>query len=323
MAAERNALKGPKIEEMTISRDDHVSSRTHRGSKNLIVIGVLEDDRGDDRRNDDLHQGSVAVKQFAHIDATPGKLPAKLGAIQYVAQFGQKRKVCNELDAPPDGKIYQEPRPAAPEQARFISSTSRTPSLRAVCRDLCFDFRGRHRQERRRGDRRTHGLHSINARQRQSFPQQCLNDARLEQSFMSSLPRQSIGKCYLDGGHGRPPSFELSRIRSASWLQNCAFFSPGHSHWEWIPNDSGPAMPWLVYILRCRDGSLYTGITNDLAKRLKTHAAGKASRYTRSRLPVTLVYTVPHRSKSSALKREAAIKRLTRRAKIALLARAP
>jgi putative endonuclease len=82
-------------------------------------------------------------------------------------------------------------------------------------------------------------------------------------------------------------------------------------------------MPWLVYILRCRDGSLYTGMTNDLAKRLKTHAAGKASRYTRSRLPVTLVYTEPHRSKSSALKREAAIKRLTRRAKIALLARAP
>jgi predicted GIY-YIG superfamily endonuclease len=82
-------------------------------------------------------------------------------------------------------------------------------------------------------------------------------------------------------------------------------------------------MPWLVYLLRCADGSLYTGITNDLPKRMKSHAAGKASRYTRSRLPVTLAYTEPHRSKSSALKREAAIKRLTRRAKIALLARAP
>ncbi len=80
-------------------------------------------------------------------------------------------------------------------------------------------------------------------------------------------------------------------------------------------------MPWLVYILRCRDGSLYTGITNDLPKRLKAHAAGKASRYTRSRLPVTLVFTEPQRSKSSGLKREAAIKRLRRAEKLALLAR--
>ena len=69
---------------------------------------------------------------------------------------------------------------------------------------------------------------------------------------------------------------------------------------------------WLVYMLRCGDGSLYTGITNDLPKRLKTHAAGKASRYTRSRLPATLAYSEPQRSKSAALKREAAIKRLTR-----------
>ena len=65
-------------------------------------------------------------------------------------------------------------------------------------------------------------------------------------------------------------------------------------------------------MLRCRDGSLYTGITNDLAKRLKAHATGKASRYTRSRLPVVLAYTEPQKSKSAALKREAAIKRLTR-----------
>jgi predicted GIY-YIG superfamily endonuclease len=69
---------------------------------------------------------------------------------------------------------------------------------------------------------------------------------------------------------------------------------------------------WLVYILRCSDGSLYTGITNDLPKRLKAHAAGKASRYTRSRLPVKLAYTEPQRSKSAALKREAAIKQLRR-----------
>jgi predicted GIY-YIG superfamily endonuclease len=76
---------------------------------------------------------------------------------------------------------------------------------------------------------------------------------------------------------------------------------------------------WLVYLLQCRDGSLYTGITNDLPKRLKLHAAGKASRYTRSRLPVRLAYTEPQASKSRALKREAAIKKLSRRHKESLI----
>jgi len=73
-------------------------------------------------------------------------------------------------------------------------------------------------------------------------------------------------------------------------------------------------------MLRCADGSLYTGITNNLEKRLGTHAAGKASRYTRSRLPVTLAYTEPRRTKSAALKREAAIKRLRRAEKDRLIA---
>ena len=76
---------------------------------------------------------------------------------------------------------------------------------------------------------------------------------------------------------------------------------------------------WLVYLLRCRDGSLYTGITNDLPKRLKAHAAGKASKYTRSRLPVTLAFTEPQPTKSRALKREAAIKKLRRAQKDQLL----
>lgn len=72
---------------------------------------------------------------------------------------------------------------------------------------------------------------------------------------------------------------------------------------------------WLVYMLRCRDGSLYTGMTNDLDRRLRAHASGRASRYTRSRLPVALAYQEPCRTKSAALKREAAIKRLSRAAK--------
>jgi len=90
-----------------------------------------------------------------------------------------------------------------------------------------------------------------------------------------------------------------------------------------LKKNSRPPTPWLVYLLRCRDGSLYTGITNDLPKRLKAHAAGKASRYTRSRLPVTLAYTEPQPSRSAALKREAAIKKLTRPQKDRLILMKP
>ncbi len=76
---------------------------------------------------------------------------------------------------------------------------------------------------------------------------------------------------------------------------------------------------WFVYVLRCADGTLYTGITTDVARRTKQHNAGTASRYTRSRCPVKLVYQEPQRSQSLALKRESAIKRLTRRQKLALI----
>lgn len=76
---------------------------------------------------------------------------------------------------------------------------------------------------------------------------------------------------------------------------------------------------WLVYLLRCRDGSLYTGITNDLRRRLAHHRSGKGSAYVRSRLPVRLVYREPQADRSAALRREAAIKRLPRAAKVALI----
>jgi predicted GIY-YIG superfamily endonuclease len=72
-------------------------------------------------------------------------------------------------------------------------------------------------------------------------------------------------------------------------------------------------------MLRCRDGSLYTGITNDLARRLSRHDAGMASAYTRSRRPVRLVYRERQPSRSAALKREAALRRLPRAAKLTLL----
>jgi UV DNA damage endonuclease len=76
---------------------------------------------------------------------------------------------------------------------------------------------------------------------------------------------------------------------------------------------------WFVYILRCADGSLYTGITNDLARRVDQHNAGTASRYTRSRLPVVLEYQEEQPNQSTALKRELAIKALSRKAKEALI----
>jgi predicted GIY-YIG superfamily endonuclease len=75
---------------------------------------------------------------------------------------------------------------------------------------------------------------------------------------------------------------------------------------------------WTVYLLRCRDGSLYTGVTTDLARRLARHRAGTASAYTRSRLPVRLVYRESQPSRSAALRREAALRRLSRAAKLDL-----
>jgi predicted GIY-YIG superfamily endonuclease len=74
-----------------------------------------------------------------------------------------------------------------------------------------------------------------------------------------------------------------------------------------------------VYILRCVDGTLYTGITKDLVRRTRQHNDGTASRYTRSRRPVKLVYQESQCSQSLALKREAAIKKLTRPQKMALI----
>ncbi len=76
--------------------------------------------------------------------------------------------------------------------------------------------------------------------------------------------------------------------------------------------------PWVVYILQCADNTLYTGITNNLEKRLKTHNAGKASRYTRARLPVEVIYFEAADDKSAALKREYEIKQLPRPEKLLL-----
>ena len=80
----------------------------------------------------------------------------------------------------------------------------------------------------------------------------------------------------------------------------------------------GPAA-W-VYLLRCRDGSLYCGWTSDLPRRLRAHATGRASRYTASRRPVELAGAVPQADFTAARREEARVKRLTRPAKEAWLA---
>ena len=74
-----------------------------------------------------------------------------------------------------------------------------------------------------------------------------------------------------------------------------------------------------VYILRCADGSLYTGWTNDLEQRVKTHNAGKGAKYTKTRLPVELVYYEEYEEKGEALSRELSIKKLKKTAKEKLI----
>ena len=72
---------------------------------------------------------------------------------------------------------------------------------------------------------------------------------------------------------------------------------------------------WYLYILRCKDNTLYTGITTDVEKRLVAHCSGKGAKYTRGRAPLELVYQESCGSHSNALKREAEIKKLPRTAK--------
>jgi len=79
---------------------------------------------------------------------------------------------------------------------------------------------------------------------------------------------------------------------------------------------------WQVYILRCADNSLYTGVTNDIEARLLAHNNGAGARYTRGRLPVRLLYSEPAAGRSEAQKREAAIKKLSRDKKQALISAA-
>ena len=76
---------------------------------------------------------------------------------------------------------------------------------------------------------------------------------------------------------------------------------------------------WLLYILECRDGTLYTGITDDLSRRITAHSSGKGAKYTRGRGPVELVYYEEHEEKTYAMRREWEIKQLSRSEKEAMM----
>ena len=80
---------------------------------------------------------------------------------------------------------------------------------------------------------------------------------------------------------------------------------------------------WAVYILRCADGTLYTGIAPDVEKRVQKHNEGKGAKYTRGRTPVELVYQEELGDKSAALRREASIKKMSRTEKLALIRTVP
>ena len=78
-------------------------------------------------------------------------------------------------------------------------------------------------------------------------------------------------------------------------------------------------MPWFLYIIQCRDESLYTGITTDISRRIKEHNAKKGAFYTKNKTPVKLVYQQAMANQSEARKRESSIKRLTRKEKLELI----
>ena len=87
---------------------------------------------------------------------------------------------------------------------------------------------------------------------------------------------------------------------------------------KWIGKE-GKNMAWYVYMLRCGDGTLYTGMTDNVKKRFAAHCAGKGAKYTRGRGPLELVYTEAVSDKSAALRREYEIKKMSRQRKLDLI----
>jgi len=90
-------------------------------------------------------------------------------------------------------------------------------------------------------------------------------------------------------------------------------------HKSTMTKSEKPSSEYYVYILKCFDGTLYTGITNNVKKRIAFHESKKGSKYVRSRLPIKLLYKENCKTKSEALKREIAIKKLSRKDKLEIL----
>ncbi len=102
-----------------------------------------------------------------------------------------------------------------------------------------------------------------------------------------------------------------------AFQESCAEFTSGT--WESQGLSKRNMKPWSVYLLKCADGSLYCGVTTDMAARLKTHNTGRASKYTASRLPVELAAQKQGLTRRQALKLEFKIKKLPANKKIACL----
>lgn len=102
-------------------------------------------------------------------------------------------------------------------------------------------------------------------------------------------------------------------------MPNAPVTSSDHS----TESAASAALRWWIYVVECADGTLYTGIARELTRRLAAHNDGTAAKYTRPRRPVTLRYSESLPTRGEALRREAAIKRLSRAAKLALIASRP
>jgi len=102
---------------------------------------------------------------------------------------------------------------------------------------------------------------------------------------------------------------------SRTFIKRCGFWKRPHSTEPQAEN----ALSWTVYILRCSDDTLYTGITKDIDRRIAQHERGLGAKYTRGRGPYRVLYTERHETKGHALKREAEIKALDKAAKLQLI----
>jgi putative endonuclease len=109
---------------------------------------------------------------------------------------------------------------------------------------------------------------------------------------------------------------ELSGLSETITHKGKLSLGPAYAYAPFIPITIGQ---WCVYIVECADGTLYTGISNNVSKRLKTHNLGKGAKYTKTRLPVALKWLTECDNRSEASKEEYRIKKLTRKQKLALI----